>query len=555
MDIAQLVIAGAAFLAGSKALKEAFKEEPHLARSPVSWDRLPGLPNLPEANGPRSQVRRVANIDQRVRYVIQQIIKGRRDPRIRGLAVKIVSQKCNGGWCIPERDYLGEIRAIFKYTRQNVRYVRDPIDRDTFQHPVRTLEWGGEDCFPTGTMMLRDDMALVNVEDLKSGDRIWGLDRWSTVQRKWFKGILPVTVITLNNGSQIKLTEDHDVTVYHCSRHENRSPGVQACSCPTNEREPRKIRVSDLEPGMVLPHPDRIPFGKGEMDSDRAWIEGVFIADGWVNHDHAERGRDDIYRFAISGQDGSPKEEQKKKVKEICDRLGIPTRWHRKYIAVNDQEWALRMAEMGHRAVNKHALSLDLSEGPAASLLRGILADASTRERDQALTTTSRLLAVQARILLKMFGRTAGWAFIENHGGLGEHPIYRLFIRERERANGKREKLLRVKSIAREIMSLPCYDITTDDHWVYLPEHDVTVNQCDGATIVMGALLGAVGYPYKCRVIQTKQGEDFDHIYGLVGVPPTGVKIWLPVDASVSQPCFWEAPKHMVKRVRDFPVP
>lgn len=145
MNIGQGLIAVASFLTGLKALKEALEPEQPLAKGPDPWERLPDLPRLP-GPPPRAQVHRVKNISQRVHYVEQQIIKGRRDPRIRGLAVQIVSKKCNGSWCIPERDFLGELRAIFTYTRQNVRYVRDPIDRDTFQHPVRTLQWGGEDC-------------------------------------------------------------------------------------------------------------------------------------------------------------------------------------------------------------------------------------------------------------------------------------------------------------------------------------------------------------------------------------------------------------------------
>ncbi len=42
-------------------------------------------------------------------------------------------------------------------------------------------------------------------------------------------------------------------------------------------------------------------------------------------------------------------------------------------------------------------------------------------------------------------------------------------------------------------LELPCWDITTDDHRVYLPEHDVTVSQCDGLATLLGACLSAVG--------------------------------------------------------------
>lgn len=147
MNLAKLIIGTAGVLAGATALKEAFdhEEDKSLAREGV-WERLPDVKNIPAGKAPIARVATVRNIDERVKHVMAQIIKGRRDPRIRAIAVQIVSKKCGDSWCIKERDYQGELRAIFNYVRKNVRYVKDPIDRDTFQHPRRTLEWGGEDC-------------------------------------------------------------------------------------------------------------------------------------------------------------------------------------------------------------------------------------------------------------------------------------------------------------------------------------------------------------------------------------------------------------------------
>ncbi len=52
-----------------------------------------------------------------------------------------------------------------------------------------------------------------------------------------------------------------------------------------------------------------------------------------------------------------------------------------------------------------------------------------------------------------------------------------------------------VRSIQRGVGTVPCWDITTDDHRVYLPEHGVTVSQCDGLATVLGAMLMSVGIP------------------------------------------------------------
>ena len=300
--------------------------------------------------------------------------------------------------------------------------------------------------------------------------------------------------------------------------------------------------ISELRTGDVLITPARLPFGKEEPDQDRAYVEGLYISDGWS----------DDQAFSISGKDGFPKENQKREVQEICTRLGIPTRWDKRYIDVKNKPWAQRMQQMGKRARLKHALSIDLTEGPAAGLLRGIMADsgANTNGDGRTFTTTSHQLFLQTRTLLKMFARSAGESYIVDHGGLGKYPIWRLFIRGR--TDGKHEKLLRVRSVEKGITSANCYDITTSSGFVYLPEADVSISNCDDFSSTLVALLGSAGYQTKLRVIQTTAASDWNHIFVLVNIPST--TRWIPLDASVSKPPGWHAPKSMIKRYRDFMV-
>lgn len=88
---------------------------------------------------------------------------------------------------------------------------------------------------------------------------------------------------------------------------------------------------------------------------------------------------------------------------------------------------------------------------------------------------------------------------------------------------------------------------------------------CDDGTILLGALLMAVGYRVKMRVIQSKGSDTWSHIYLLVGLPPTGPTKWVPLDWSVRKPAGWEVdgaqvsaetgrPAGLVVRVRDFDV-
>jgi hypothetical protein len=178
MDLGKLIMGTASLLAGAQALREAFSQDPEagttrigparvrpieqldrlddrLRLSPKS--RLPspsrlhavstnGKRELPVPKGMKTRITRVRNINERVKHLVPLIQSGRAHPSIRALSVQAVSKKCSGRFCLEERDYPGEVRAVFDFVRQNVRYVKDGIHADQFHHPVRTLQFGGGDC-------------------------------------------------------------------------------------------------------------------------------------------------------------------------------------------------------------------------------------------------------------------------------------------------------------------------------------------------------------------------------------------------------------------------
>jgi hypothetical protein len=342
----------------------------------------------------------------------------------------------------------------------NLHYEPEEIGHDDWRDIPAVLDHSGGDCFPEGTLLLRDDFELVPIEKIRMGERIWGRDHWTTVEASVSKGVLSVDEIVLNNGSKVRLTAEHHAFVARCPKHAQTLDGGYGCSCPLSERQTERVRIRELRPKDVLITPQRLPFGQQWMDPSRAYVEGLFVADGWS---------DQASRFCISGQDGE--------VQRICERLGVATRWNRKYIAINSGEWTGRMRRMGGHAPDKHLLTVDLQPEVAAETLRGVMADSKANDSSGwTFTTTSRLLATQTRVLHKMFGRSCSSMFIEEHGGLGKNPFYRLGVRD---PKSKGEKLLRVKSLAQDVTEAPCYDIQTSDHYVYLPEHDVTVSNCE----------------------------------------------------------------------------
>lgn len=92
------------------------------------------------------QPERVGSLDERVARIHEQMVKGPSDPKVYSLARSVLSRKCGGEWCVPEKDSLAEIRAIFGEVRTRVRYTWDPTTFDAFQTPAKTLELMTGDC-------------------------------------------------------------------------------------------------------------------------------------------------------------------------------------------------------------------------------------------------------------------------------------------------------------------------------------------------------------------------------------------------------------------------
>lgn len=455
--------------------------------------------------------------------VADRIKKGRNDPRVRAWAIRAIHEA--GG----PQDTPSQAQAILTALKKASTYVQDPVNTEFMQaaHETLCLDdkglcFRGGDCFPKGTLLLRDDYTLVPIENIKPGDYIWGYDKWTHVEGVAFKGQKSVSVVMCNNGSQVPLTDNHKVFVARCPKHEHIAT---PCACDVSTRRLDRVHVRDLVYKDVLLTPEIIPFGDGDLDSETALIEGWYVSDGW-----AEKNR-----FAISGKDGCAKEAQKHEVKRICTKRGINTYWAKKYIRINDAAWTLRMQQMGTHAPQKHFLSLDLNGPAAAASLRGVMADSGENSAGsgRTFTSTSKLLTTQTRLLHKMFGTTCSIRYIEDHGGLGLNPIWRLGVRG-DRIDNRKEKLLRVNEVEKRVYDAPCYDIQTEDHFVYLPEHDVTVSNCDDLVVAYGSATLSVGI--NTQII----GEMFNgnkipsHVLAAIQDNATGD--WLRVDPSTDKP-------------------
>lgn len=79
------------------------------------------------------------NILDTVRLIYNIIEEQKASPKIRGLALRLI-KNC------PENNQLAEIKALFYYVRDNIRFVRDTYNLETLQYPENTIKWKGGDC-------------------------------------------------------------------------------------------------------------------------------------------------------------------------------------------------------------------------------------------------------------------------------------------------------------------------------------------------------------------------------------------------------------------------
>lgn len=87
-------------------------------------------------------IKNVNDLQGRIVRIKSLVRKGSLDPAVRKTAIAVLSRRCSGkvgGWCIAEKDWEAEAKALFHFVRANVRYMRDPRIADTYVHPARTL--------------------------------------------------------------------------------------------------------------------------------------------------------------------------------------------------------------------------------------------------------------------------------------------------------------------------------------------------------------------------------------------------------------------------------
>lgn len=533
MNLAQIVMGLGALMGGVKSLRDGLSDSgvagPNIRQSPVRRARQ-AVGNIKADTLPtemKTESHEVQSLDDRIKYIKTMIYKGREHPIIRKVTVQILSRKCGNGWCTPEKNHKAEIKAIFDAVRSKIRYVRDTYNKDLYQHPVRTLEFGGGDCFPHGTLVLTRS-GLEEIQRLEPGDEIHDGEKWVGVVKTWERGPKDIIRFDLNNGCSLRLSGTHKVLRVH-----------------NNEVE--EVLAEELRVGDDLLQPRGFSGASDiELSEDDAFLVGAYIAEGCrINHRPGQKHREVSLAGVANGKG------IRERAIEILDRRGIAHRDYEREIRFSADDVPF-IYDLGRIASEKHLSTFCYGPKTVAAILRAMeMGDAGVQGTGNTVySTISRELAIQYRVLQRMMGHSTSLHVVEDHGGFGKHPIYRVTVRRED----QRRPWAKIKAITVEEEQSECCDIMTETGKVYLPESDVITRQCDDYSIVLASMLQSVGYPVKLRVIRTKDADDWNHIYVLVGLPPRQPTEWISLDGSVEKAAGWEAPKDIIAEIRDFSV-
>ena len=536
ISFTDLVVGFSSFLSAAKSIKKGLGIVDGPSAPPRRRQGLAQTVDLPDADGSpmKVTVHEVKTIEERLKYVVGMIKKGRDDPRVRAFTTKLLSRKCGKEWCVPEKNWLAECHTIYNAVREHVRYVRDTFGKDLFQHPMRTLEFRSADCFPRGTLVVTRD-GLEEIQNLKPGDEIHDGETWVKVIETWDRGPKEVLRFELNNGCMLSLSDTHKVL---------RVP--RSGGCPGVYDGAEEVMAGELVVGNDLLQPRRFDAASSEeIDDDDAFMIGAYLAEGCrVNHGSGAHREVSLAGVADSKM-------IRERATAILQKRGIKFHAYERDLRFSADDFTA-LYHLGRTAINKHLPTFRYGPKTVAAIVQAMeMGDGGMARKNLVYSTISYTLALHYRVLQRMLGRSVSINRVDEHGGFGSHPIYRVTVRN-EDVRRPWAKISAIWSAGEQ----DCYDIMTESGRVYLPEADVITRQCDDFTILLGSMFQSVGYPVKCRVVRTKQAREWDHIYLMVLLPPRGGPDakWMAADASVDAEFGWEAPAEMIAQHRDFVV-
>ena len=87
-----------------------------------------------------------AGVSVTLKLMRQLALDGKKDMTVRMKATGLIAH-------LQQKNFLGEIKALHRFVRDEIRYVRDIVGVELLQSPVKTLEFAQGDCDDKATLL------------------------------------------------------------------------------------------------------------------------------------------------------------------------------------------------------------------------------------------------------------------------------------------------------------------------------------------------------------------------------------------------------------------
>ena len=499
--------------------------------------------------------------EERLQLLADLVEEGSQDPVIRETAIRILK-----AYRVPEKDEIGEVKAIFDWVKRNIRYTKDITGRDSYHTAKRILELKAGDCIPlTQRLIVRNKKTgmyeIVEAGDLKDCYNKYEALSYNFLEQKWeFKDILnwvykkkkPIVSIKLNNGTTFEVTPNHDLYILEGQTGSNKSLKLKLKNPEQIEFIRKNWTNKDtLSTKIRLLSAFKIPSLGKTYDENKLWIYGIYIAEGWASLKDS--------KVCIANDDENIRKTIIEKLEKLNVKYTPSKRTKHAYIRIRSNGLKIELRRMGEKSINKKfpKFVLSLTEDNIETLLEGYtIGDAYKPKKEskwykrvrRIYNTISEELARQLFYLHLVLGKPLYVQYQPNHMGAGKNPIWRLYEYKNGQKWSYKEILPYLK--ASYIVDMKyngtkeVCDITVKDNHNFVLDNGMLVKNCDDFTILLDSFLASIGYPVGARIITASPDKGFHHIYSLVKVKGR----WIPLDPTNKRFKIGQEPRYYKKR-------
>jgi len=314
---------------------------------------------------------------------------------------------------------------------------------------------GSRDCLPAGTRLLKPDGNTISIENIEiGGEIIGGEGKPVRILNKIHKPMLKCRGLKFGTASKPLVCSDSHKFLSSTKQGKKWSKkSADELNLYDEIEQLGKLNISD----------------SSCKDYSWGYLAGLYLGDGWIDHN----------RMFVAGR--GIKEKNKEWVlsylgEKNCELL---PRW----IIIRNKDLVDEFRNLfGTGSYTKRFLKHNFSEECVRGILDGWKCDANERDNSLVYSTVNYDLALSLRVLHRILGIQVSIIKVDDHGGFGFNPIYRVGVR----------RIKNQKVFVHDILDedyVDCWDISTTDGKIYLVEQDVVTFNCDDYSFSMAGLM------------------------------------------------------------------